>query len=128
MFNEIDLISKHNHLLDMLKWEDEDIYVGELVQAVECTLNPGIPDLNDSLKAYIYVDDILASAVNKHNILRLLAATINAIFTVVIILIMKFASVHFLLRNGKMWLAWSKLFWGLLLIRIDSWLESLPNI
>jgi hypothetical protein len=77
-----DLISKHTHLLDMLKWKDEDIYIGELVQAVECPLNPGIPDVNGSLEAYIYVDDILASAVIKQNILRLLAATIKAIFTV----------------------------------------------
>jgi hypothetical protein len=76
------LISKHKHLLEMLKWEDEDIYIGELVQAVECPLNPGVPDLNGSLEAYTYVDDILVSAVNKHNILRLLAATIKAIFTV----------------------------------------------
>jgi hypothetical protein len=34
------------------------------------------------LKAYIYVDDILASAVNMQKILRLLAAIIKAIFTV----------------------------------------------
>jgi hypothetical protein len=45
-------------------------------------LNPGIQDLDGSLEAYIYVDDILASAVDKFNILRLLAATIKAIFTV----------------------------------------------
>jgi hypothetical protein len=66
----------------MLKWEDEDIHVGEFVQAVACPLNPGIQDLDGSLEAYIYVDDILASAVQKFNILRLLAATIEAIFTV----------------------------------------------
>ncbi len=66
----LDLVSKHKHLLDMLKWEDEDIHIGEFVQAVTCPLNPGIQDLNGSLKAYIYVDDILASAVNKFNILR----------------------------------------------------------
>jgi hypothetical protein len=77
-----DLVSKHKHLLDMLKWEDEDIHIGEFIQAVACPLNPGIQDLDGSLKAYIYVDDILASAVNKFNILRLLAAMIEAIFAV----------------------------------------------
>ncbi len=66
----------------MLKWEDEDIHVGEFVQAVACPLNPGIQDLDGSLEAYIYIADILASAVNKFNILRLLAETIEAIFTV----------------------------------------------
>jgi hypothetical protein len=34
---------------------------------------PGISDLDGNLKAYIYVNDILDSAVNKQNILRLLA-------------------------------------------------------
>ncbi len=66
----------------MLKWEDEDIHIGECVQVVACPLNPCIQDLDGCLKAYIYVDDILASAVNKLNIMRLLAATIKAIFTV----------------------------------------------
>ncbi len=78
----LDLVLKHKHLLDMLKWEDEDIHIGEFVQAVACPLNPGIQDLDGSLKTYIYIDDILASVVNKFNILRLLAATIKAIFTV----------------------------------------------
>ena len=35
-----------------------------------------------ALEAHIYVDDILALAVGKQNILRLLAAIIEAIFTV----------------------------------------------
>ena len=78
-----DLVSKHNDLLDILKWEEEnDLVGGELVRAVACPLNPGIQDLNGPLEAFIYVDDILASANNKFNILRLLAATIEAIFTV----------------------------------------------
>ncbi len=71
-----DLIKKHKYLLDMLVWEDDNIYVADMVQATKCPLNPGIPDLNGTLEAYIYVDDILASAVNKQNILRLLAAII----------------------------------------------------
>jgi hypothetical protein len=70
----LDSVSKHEHLLDMLKWEEEDIHIGEFVQVVACPLNQGIQDLNGSLEAYIYIGDILASAVNKFNILRLLAA------------------------------------------------------
>ncbi len=78
-----DLISKQKHLLDMLKWEDEDtMTIGDFVKAVACPLNPGLPDLGEFLEAYIYVDDILGSAVGKFNILRLLAATIKAIFVV----------------------------------------------
>jgi hypothetical protein len=77
-----DLIEKHKHLLDMFVWEDDNIYVADMVQATKCPLNPGIPNLDGTLKAYIYIDDILASAVNKQSILRLLAAIIEAIFTV----------------------------------------------
>jgi hypothetical protein len=75
-----DLISEHKHLLDMLKWEDKYIHISEFVQAVACPLNPGIPDLDGSLEAYIYVDDILASVVSRQNTLRLLAATIERNF------------------------------------------------
>ena len=67
----------------MLKWEDEGtIIVDEFAKAVACPLNPGLPDLDEILEAYIFVDDILGSAVGKFNILRLLAATIEAIFVV----------------------------------------------
>ena len=66
----------------MLVWEDDDTLIGDLVQAVRCPLNPGIPDQHDPLETYIYVDDILALAVGKKNILRLLATIIEAIFTV----------------------------------------------
>ena len=67
----------------MLKWEDEDtMAIDDFVKAVACPLNPGLPDLDEFLEAYIYVDDILGSAVGKFNILRLLAATIEAIFVV----------------------------------------------
>jgi hypothetical protein len=61
------LILEYKHLLDMLKWEGEDIHMGELVQAVACPLNPGILNLDGSLDAYINVNDILASLVDKHN-------------------------------------------------------------
>jgi hypothetical protein len=76
-----DLISKHKTLLDMLVWDDGDTQ-SELVQAVKCQINPGILDQDGPLEAYIYVDDILASAVGRQMTLRLLAAIIEAIFTV----------------------------------------------
>ena len=79
----LDLISKHKDLLDILKWEDENsTHMGNFVRADACPLNPGIQDFNGSLEAFIYIDDILASANTKFNMLRLLAATIEAIFTV----------------------------------------------
>ena len=78
----LDLISKHKDLLDILKWEDEDTHMGNFVWAVACPLNPGIQDFNGFLEAFIYVNDILASENTKFNMLHLLAATIEAIFTV----------------------------------------------
>jgi hypothetical protein len=77
-----DLINKHKSLLDMLVWKDDDTTTCELVQAVKCRINPGILDRHGPLKAYIYVDDILASALGKQMMRRLLAAIIEAIFTV----------------------------------------------
>ena len=38
----------------MLIWEDEDTWVGDLVQAVMCPINPGIPDQYGPLEAHIY--------------------------------------------------------------------------
>jgi hypothetical protein len=49
----------------MLVWENEDIYTSDLVRVVRCSLNPCFLDLDGVLKAYICIDDILASAVNK---------------------------------------------------------------
>jgi len=67
----------------MLKWEDEDtMVVDDFARAIACPLNHGIPELDGSLEAYIYIDDIMCSAVGNLNILRLLAATIEAIFVV----------------------------------------------
>jgi hypothetical protein len=48
-----DLILEHEHLLNMLKREDEDVHIGELVQVVACPLNPGIPDLDRNLEEYM---------------------------------------------------------------------------
>ena len=77
-----DLTSNHKSLLDMLVWEDGDTPTCKLIQAVKCQINPGILDQHGPLKAYIYVDVILASAVGKQMMLRLLAAVIQAIFMV----------------------------------------------
>jgi hypothetical protein len=78
-----DLVIKHKNLPNMLTWEVVGSVDGvDLVQAIQCPLNPGITALDEPLEAYIYVDDTLASAVGKKNILRLLAAIIEAIFTV----------------------------------------------
>jgi hypothetical protein len=79
---KLNLILKYKDLLDMLKWEDKVTHIGEFVRAVACPLNPGIQGLDGFLEAFIYVDDILASANKKFNMLCLLAATIEAIFTV----------------------------------------------
>ena len=80
-FTRPNLISTHKHLLDMLKWEDEDtIDIDNLARGIACPLNHGIPELDGSLKAYIHVDDVMGLAVGRFNILRLLAATTEAIF------------------------------------------------
>jgi hypothetical protein len=113
----------------MLVWEDEDIYSGEFVRAVGCPLNPGIPNLNGSLEAYIYVDEILAYGVNKHNILRLLATTIKTIFTVYDCPNIKVQQCPLSLKKWeKLMVGWFKLSWDLPLTQICSQLGLLPNI
>jgi hypothetical protein len=77
-----DLVEKHKCLLYMLVWKDNDNLVCKFVRAFKCQLNPGALNQHGPLEAYIYVDDILASMVRKHNTLRLLATIIKAIFTV----------------------------------------------
>ena len=77
----LNLISTHKHLLDMLKWDNEnDMAIDDFARAIACPLNHGIPEHDGSLEAYIYVDDIMGSAVGRFNILRLPTATIEAIF------------------------------------------------
>ena len=56
--------------------------IDNFARATACPLNDGIPELDGNLEAYIYVDDIMGSEVGKLNILRLLAATIEAICVV----------------------------------------------
>ena len=79
-----DLVNKHRELLDLLKWQETPLCT-KLVQAFSCDINPGIkeePGTITPLSANIYVDNILAAAVFKKYMERLLAATIEAIFIV----------------------------------------------
>jgi hypothetical protein len=77
-----DLVDKHHDLLNVLKWLD-DLFTQreQLTRAHPCKLKQGIND-DDELTAVIYVDDILGATVFRKNIKRLLAAIIEAIFTV----------------------------------------------
>ena len=80
-----DLIEKHRILLEELMWFDVSSPTPVLVQAFRCDINRGV--VNDQgtplpMEANIYVDDILAAAARRLQMLRLLAATIEAIFTV----------------------------------------------
>ena len=80
-----DLVDKHKKLLDELKWSDDLSPRSDLVKAFPCSVNQGVVDekgLLAPMTANIYVDDILAAAARQMNMLRLLAAIIEAIFTV----------------------------------------------
>ncbi len=80
-----DLVEKHKKLLDDLKWSDDLSPRSDLVKAFPCKINQGV--VNDQgllvpMTASIYVDDILAAAARQVNMSKLLAAIIEAIFTV----------------------------------------------
>jgi hypothetical protein len=81
-----DLVKKHKKLLDELKWSADDLSPRpDLVKAFPCNINQGVVDKKGILvpmTANIYVDDILAAAARQANMLRLLAAIIEAIFNV----------------------------------------------
>ncbi len=56
------LIKKHEDLLNILHWAEENCTCPELVQAFPCKINSSILDSNGNIipmTAYIYVDDIL---------------------------------------------------------------------
>ncbi len=76
------LVDKHCDLLNLLKWLD-DLFTQreQLTRAHPCELNQGIND-DDKLTAVNYVDDILGATVFRKNMKRLLAAIIEAIFTI----------------------------------------------
>ena len=80
-----ELIEKHKDLLDKLMWSDDLDANPVLIRAFPCDINKGVTDNMGNLlpmTANIYVDDILAAAARRANMLRLLAAIIEAIFTV----------------------------------------------
>jgi hypothetical protein len=82
-----DLVDKHKKLLDELKWSDDLSQRPDLVKAFPCSVNQGVVDEEEEgllvpMTASIYVDDILAAAARQMNMLRLLAAIIEAIFAV----------------------------------------------
>ncbi len=64
----------------MLKWNSPTLHE-LLVKAYPCEVNQGIL-AGSKLTANIYIDDILGAAAFKENMIRLLAAIIEAIFTV----------------------------------------------
>jgi hypothetical protein len=81
----MNLVKKHKNLIDMLCWIKEDCTCPEFVRAFPCKINHGVLDLNGNLfpmTANIYVDDILGAAAFQCNMLKLLAAIIEAIFLV----------------------------------------------
>jgi hypothetical protein len=79
-----DLVDKHKNLLDELKWSDDLSPRPNLVKAFPCDINKGVMDDKGVLlpmTANIYVDDILAAAARRENMTKILAAIIEAIFT-----------------------------------------------
>ncbi len=80
-----DLTGKHKELLDALRWIEENCTRPDLVQVFPCEINSGVFNSNETvipMTANIYVDDILAAAALHDNMIRLLAAIIEAIFFV----------------------------------------------
>jgi hypothetical protein len=83
-FERDDLIIKHKKYIDMLKWHDE-AGLRDPTPAKSCYINRGVLDSFGNLippTAEIYVDDIMQAAVSRGWIIKSLAATIEAIFTV----------------------------------------------
>jgi len=80
-----DLVDKHKILLDELMWSDDLSPRPDLTKAFPFDIIKGVIDDKGILlpmTANIYVDDVLAAAAHHKNMLRLLAAIIEAIFTV----------------------------------------------
>ncbi len=82
-----DLTDKHRELLAALRWIEEYTVHNhpELVRAFPCDINRGVLDSNGNIipmTANIYVDNILAAAALRDNMIKLLAAIIKAIFLV----------------------------------------------
>ena len=82
--NDSSLVKKHAELLSMIKWDKSNINVPK-TRAHACKINQGVLDEDGNLLPLvgnIYVDDILSAGFLQDYILNLLAATIEAIFTV----------------------------------------------
>ena len=80
-----DLVDKHAELLALLKWDDLLEDSPAVTPAIPSALNQGVLDLDGNIiptQGNIYVDDILGAGVSRGYMNRLLAATIEAIFTV----------------------------------------------
>ena len=83
--NRPDLVKKHKHYLDMIKWEIPSSANKPPSKAVRCELNPGVFDLLGMQifqASQIWVDDAMIAAVGFLAMQMALAAIIEAIFTV----------------------------------------------
>jgi hypothetical protein len=79
------LLKKHTELLSMIKWDESNISAPPKTHAHAFVINQEILDEDSNLLppvGNIYVDDILSAGFSRNYILNLLAATIEAIFTV----------------------------------------------
>jgi hypothetical protein len=82
--NDSSLVKKHAELLSMIKWDECNINALK-TRAHACKINQGVLNADGNLQpptGNIYVDDILSAGFLRDYILRLLAATIKAIFTI----------------------------------------------
>ena len=83
-----DLVAKHRDFLDMVSWDTDVPAPKDIAQAYPCDINKGVhhqSKLGAEKKmrpARMYVDDALLAAFNRRSMEKLLAAIIEAIFTV----------------------------------------------
>ena len=79
-----DLVAKHKHYLDMIKWTTLDPSITP-TRAKQCPINLGVRDafgMTKHLPVQIYVDDALLMATAKTHMDLVLAALIKSIFVV----------------------------------------------
>jgi hypothetical protein len=82
--NDSSLVEKHAVLLSMIKWDESNINAPNTCMHA-CEINQGVLDADGNLLppiGNIYVDDILSAGFSQNHMLNLLAATIEATFTV----------------------------------------------
>ena len=83
--NRPDLVEKHKEYIDMINWNVPTAHFNKPTRAFKCPLNPGVVDEFGNVihhPSRIWVDDILIAAVGVANMKMVLAAVIEAIFTV----------------------------------------------